>query len=64
MAELLQNYEDHIQSINLIPSDSGRFEVSLDGALIYSKVKTGRHAEPGEISQLLAKRMGGVGGSG
>ncbi len=64
MAELLQTYEDRIRSINLIPSDGGRFEVSLDGDLIYSKMKTGRHAEPGEVSRLVEKRMGGQGGHG
>lgn len=55
MAELLKNYEPEIESITLVPSDGGRFEVTVSGNLIYSKLKTGRHAEPGEVNGLLQK---------
>lgn len=58
MADLIQAYEDRIQSITLVPSDEGRFEVTVDGELIYSKLTTGRHAEPGEIARLMRKRLG------
>ncbi len=64
MAELIQAYEDRIQSITLVPSDEGRFEVTVDGELIYSKMNTGRHAESGEISRLMRKRLGEDGGRG
>jgi selenoprotein W-related protein len=37
----------------LVPSDGGRFEVEVNGALLYSKLKTGRHAQPGEVRDLL-----------
>lgn len=57
MAELIQSYEDRIQSITLMPSDEGRFEVTVEGTLIYSKLTTGRHAEPGEIARLLSDRL-------
>jgi hypothetical protein len=30
------------------------FEVSVDGRLLYSKKRTGRHAEPGEVLRLIA----------
>lgn len=53
MADLLKNFEPEIESITVIPSDGGRFEVSLNGQLLYSKLKTGRHAEPGEILSLV-----------
>ncbi len=55
MAELLKAFEDRIQSITLIPSDGGRFEVQLNGKLIFSKLQTGRHAEEGEIRALLER---------
>jgi len=54
-AELLKDYEPEIESITLIPGDSGKFEVDVNGKLIYSKEKTGRHAEAGEVNQLLKK---------
>jgi selenoprotein W-related protein len=53
--ELLKNYEHVIESATLIPSDGGRFEVSVNGQLIYSKLETKRHAEPGEILKLISK---------
>lgn len=53
MAELLEGFEAEIESINLIPSDGGRFEVLVNGNLIYSKLATGRFVEPGEVTDLL-----------
>lgn len=56
MAELLKEFEFSIKSIGLIPSDGGKFEVTVDGRLIYSKLKTGRHVNPGEVAGLMRKR--------
>jgi selenoprotein W-related protein len=52
-ADLLAEYEPELKSVTLIPSDGGRFEVVVNNQLIYSKLHTGRHAEPGEILQLI-----------
>jgi selenoprotein W-related protein len=41
-----------------VPSDRGRFEVTLDGELIFSKAAIGRHANPGEIAKLVRERIG------
>ena len=51
--ELLTEFESHIASWKLIPSRGGVFEVTINGNLIYSKKKTGRHAEIDEVRQLL-----------
>jgi selenoprotein W-related protein len=53
--ELLMNFEPEIESVSLVPSNGGRFEVSVNGQLVYSKLQTGRHAEPGEIIGLVQK---------
>ncbi len=37
----------------MVPSDGGRFEVSVNGSLIYSKLETGRFPEFDEISKKL-----------
>jgi selenoprotein W-related protein len=55
MAELLHSFEPEIESITLIPSEGGRFEVTVNEALIYSKLQTYRHADPGEINGLIRK---------
>jgi len=57
--DLLKHFEHVIESIVLIPSDGGRFEVSVNGDLVYSKLKTSRHAEPGEVVGLVNKIVEG-----
>lgn len=47
-----------IASLELIPSSKGRFEVTLDGELIFSKAALGRHANPGEVAALVRDRIG------
>jgi selenoprotein W-related protein len=58
MAELIQAFEQDLQSATLVPSDGGRFEVTVDGTLLYSKLETGRHAEPGEVLKLMRAQRG------
>jgi selenoprotein W-related protein len=55
MDELLKNYEHVIESVALIPSDEGRFEVVVNGQLVFSKSKLKRHAEADEIINLIHK---------
>ena len=57
--DLLKEFEHVIESVTLIPSDGGRFEVSVNGKLIYSKLQTKRHAEAGEVVRLVSKIVEG-----
>jgi selenoprotein W-related protein len=59
MDALLKDYEHVIESVTLIPSDGGRFEVSVNGELIFSKLQTKRHAEAGEVVNLIHKMVEG-----
>ena len=47
-----------IADVTLLSSSKGRFEVTLDGELIFSKATIGRHAKPGEIARLVRERSG------
>ena len=58
MDELLKHYEHVIEGIRLVPSDGGRFEVTVNGKLLYSKLATHRHTEPGEILGLVRALVG------
>ncbi|MBI4732747.1 MAG: SelT/SelW/SelH family protein [Chloroflexi bacterium] len=53
--DLLEKFEPEIESVALIPSDGGRFEVLVNDTLVYSKLQTGRHADPGEVAGLVEK---------
>ena len=51
----MKEFEFKIENFTLVPSDGGRFEVSVNGDLVYSKLQTNRHAEPGEVAGMLRK---------
>jgi selenoprotein W-related protein len=51
--ELLNQFEPEIESLTLIPCDGSRFEVTANNTLLYSKLQTGRHANPGEVLGLI-----------
>ncbi len=53
--ELLKEFEYDIGNLTLVPSDGGRFEVTVGDELVYSKLETRRHAEPGEVLGLVRK---------
>ena len=56
--EVIDQWADRLSEIRLEPSSGGRFEVSLDGELVFSKAELERHAEPGEVSGLIRERIG------
>ena len=52
--ELKQHFE---LDVELVKSSGGRFEISLDGDLIFSKAQTGRFPQPGEIAALIKEKI-------
>ena len=57
MAEkLLGEFEEKIDRITLIPAAGGKFEVVVDGDLVYSKLGTGRHAEYDDVAEPVRAR--------
>lgn len=59
MQELLEDdtLGAQIESLKAIPSSGGRFEVIVNDTLVYSKLKTKRHAEPGEVNRLIREQL-------
>ena len=55
--DLLHDYQHVIEELTLVTGSSGVFDVEVDGKLLYSKKKTGRHAEPGEVLQLFREQI-------
>lgn len=53
--ELLEDehLEAQIASMNLIPASGGKFEVTVNDELVFSKKALGRHAEPGEVYGIV-----------
>ena len=55
MAEVLNEFEPEIESFALIPSDGGRFEITVNGELVYSKLQNNRHINKGEAVDLVRR---------
>ena len=54
-AELKDNFPGI--EVRLAESSGGVFEVVADGKTIFSKAQLGRHANPGEVTDLLRPWM-------
>ena len=54
--QLLEEFEESVDEITLIPSGGGVFEVDVGGERIYSKKATGRHAEYEDVAGPLRSR--------
>ena len=50
-AELTEAFPD--LEVKLIPGSGGIFEVNLDGVVVFSKKRVGRHAQPGEVVEAI-----------
>lgn len=53
----MDEFEHDIDSITIVPSSGGVFEVTVDGDLVYSKKATGRHAGYEEVAAQVRSRL-------
>jgi len=53
----LNQFEPEIETLTLIPSNEGRYEITVNGELLYSKLETNRHANTGEVVHLIRKYL-------
>jgi selenoprotein W-related protein len=56
-AKLLTEYKQRIKDLKLIPEGGGCFELSLNGELLYSKLKTGQFPDEGAMLAEVGKRL-------
>lgn len=56
--DLLANYQHVIADLRLVTGSKGIFDVTVDGELLYSKGRTGRHANEGEVLELFSGLVG------
>lgn len=52
---LMTNLKRRLTSLELVPSDKGRFEISIDGKLVYSKLATGEFPDDLDIVKIAMK---------
>jgi selenoprotein W-related protein len=55
--KLLTTYKQKIKELRLIPGKGGCFELSLDGDLVYSKLKTGQFPDEKQMVETVGKKL-------
>jgi predicted Rdx family selenoprotein len=58
VAELLHDYQHLIADVRVVMGSKGVFDVVVDGQMVFSKHKAGRHADPGEVLMLFRQLVG------
>jgi selenoprotein W-related protein len=56
--ELLSRWAPIMRAVELQSGSGGRFEITLDGELIFSKMAKGRFPKPGEVTGLFETKLG------
>jgi selenoprotein W-related protein len=56
-SKLLATYKQQIRELKLIPSDGGRFELSINGELVYSKLQTGKFPDEQWVLETVGSRL-------
>jgi len=56
-SRVLTEFKQKISNLTLIPSGGGCFELSANGELLYSKLKTGQFPDEQGIIDTLEKRL-------
>jgi selT/selW/selH-like putative selenoprotein len=56
--ELLGRWAPIMRAVDLVSGSGGRFEVTLDGELLFSKHATRRFPKPGEVAGMFEQKLG------
>jgi|TARA_B110000014_G_C19618302_1_gene326981 selenoprotein W-related protein len=57
-SQILTQYKQQLESMELQPSSGGCFELSLDGELVYSKLATEEFPDEAAMVTLVGERLG------
>lgn len=56
--EILSRWAPIMRTVDLRSGDHGRFEITLDGKLVFSKAEANRFPKPGEVVRTLEDKLG------
>jgi len=56
-SKILSTFKQKIQNLKLVPAGGGCFEVTLNGDLVYSKLKTGQFPDEQSIVEAVQSRL-------
>jgi selenoprotein W-related protein len=56
-SKLLNEYKQRIADMKLIPGSGGCFELTVNGELLYSKLKTGQFPNENAMVEAVGKKL-------
>jgi len=56
-SQILTTYKQSIGGLTLVPQGGGCFELTADGELVYSKLKTGEFPDESEMVNQIGARL-------
>ena len=57
MARILEEWEDVVSVLEVVPGADGIFDVHVNGELVFTKSMLGRYPQPDEVVPLVRKRL-------
>jgi len=54
---VLNTFKQKVSKLTLVPAGGGCFELTANGVLLYSKLKTGEFPDEQEMVELLATKI-------
>jgi selenoprotein W-related protein len=54
---VLEDWEQEIGTLEVVPGKDGIFDVHLDGDLVFTKSMIGRYPDPDDVVPLLRERL-------
>jgi selenoprotein W-related protein len=58
VALILDEWEDVVGAVEVVPGANGIFDVHVDGELVFTKSMLGRYPRPDEVAPLLREHLG------
>ena len=55
---MLEEWQDVIAAVEVVPGANGIFDVHIDGELAFTKSMLGRYPEPDDLTPLLRAKLG------
>jgi selenoprotein W-related protein len=57
VVRILEEWEQVIDAVEVVPGAGGIFDVHLDGELLFTKAMLGRYPEPEDVLPLLREQI-------
>jgi selenoprotein W-related protein len=57
VARILEEWEQVIDAVEVVPGTGGIFDVHLNGELLFTKAMLGRYPEPEDVLPLLREQI-------